>query len=473
MTCLLRSRPPVCMHLVVLKPFSSMRPLPGILFLFACLLTLGSGIPVSGQSADELMERRSRLANDLADGLVVLPSRIQEKAMEQPAWIQDPAFQYFTGLTTIPGSILVVDTHTNSHVLFSGGTPSSFGVPLDTLDILNRPDLMVASGLDAVLPMDRFIPWMNSRLNDTERQATLFLNEARRPSRSTLPASMPPVSGGLDAWKYSLQATFPDATIKSAEAVIRELRWKKSAVEIAHLGRNGILSASALRAGMSAIEPGRTQRMAESAVVAACLEAGAEGPSFWPWVMTGPNAHIGTVVRSFYDYSHLNRTFLPGELVRVDIGCMSGGYGGDVGRTIPVDGQFTPEQGRIWDLLVLGYRAGVSAMIPGASMDDIARASRRAIRDQRGQSEELDAVIDIMTADPGVSWHIHGVGIESGETPGSVLVAGAVLAFEPMISVGEHAYYLEDMWLITDTGVENLTSGLPTTRQEIERFLRQ
>ncbi|TDI35762.1 MAG: hypothetical protein E2P02_27285 [Acidobacteria bacterium] len=37
------------------------------------------------------------------------------------------------------------------------------------------------------------------------------------------------------------------------------------------------------------------------------IEAGAEGPSFWPWTMSGPNAHSGNLVRSFYDYHHLDR----------------------------------------------------------------------------------------------------------------------------------------------------------------------
>jgi Xaa-Pro aminopeptidase len=447
------------------------RTIQGVLSLFAFLLVFCSAVSANGQSADELVERRNRLAHELTDGLVILPARIQEKAMEQPAWIQEPSFQYFTGLSTIPGSILVVDTRANSHVLFAAGAPLSFGIPLDTLDIQNRPDLIEASGLDAVLPMDRFIPWVNSRLGDTERQAVIYLNEARQPSRSTLPESMPPVSGGIASWRYSLEKAFPDTEIRSAAAVIRELRWQKSAVEIKHLRRNGMMSAAALKAGMRAIQQGSMQRTAESAVVAACLEAGAEGPSFWPWVMSGPNAHIGSVVRSFFDYSHLNRAFQPGELVRADIGCMSGGYGGDVGRTVPVSGLFTPEQGRIWDLLVIGYRAGVSAMKPGMNVEDVAEASRRAIRQQRGQSPELDSMIDIMTGNPGVAWHIHGVGIESGETPGPVLVEGAVLAYEPMISIGEHAYYLEDMWLITDSGAENLTPGLPTTRQELESFL--
>jgi len=435
------------------------------------MLATTTSLPGNAQTPLELQDRRARLASSLPAGLVILPGRIEEKAMEQPAWIQDPSFQYYTGLHTIPGGILVIDTAAGHDILFSGGAPLSFGMPQDTLDIQNRPDLIEASGLDAVLPMDRFIPWVENRLTRIGPDASLFVNEPRQPAQQVLPDGMPPVSGWHALWRHSLSTTFPQAEIRSAADVIIQARWQKSAFEIARLRRNGEASAVALKAGMHAVEAGMLQRTAEAAVVASCLESGMEGPSFWPWVMTGPNAHLGAVVRSFYDYEHLNRTFRSGELVRVDIGCMSGGYGGDVGRTIPVSGRFTPAQGRIWDLLVTGYQAGVAAMQPGVSLDDVAAASRSAIVARRGQSPDLDEAIDRLTAPDGVIWHIHGVGIESGETPGDLLVEGAVLAFEPMISVGQHAYYLEDMWLITASGAVNLTPGLPTTREEIETFL--
>jgi Xaa-Pro aminopeptidase len=51
-------------------------------------------------------------------------------------------------------------------------------------------------------------------------------------------------------------------------------------------------------------------------------------------------------------------------------------------------------------------------------------------------------------------------------------VAGAVIAFEPIFSVGADAYYLEDMIHITTTGAEVLSAGLPYTASEIEAAMR-
>ena len=437
------------------------------------LTTILAAVPVrvvSGQSTAEWRERRSQLAAAHPDALIILPGRWEEKAMEQPGWIQEPSFFYFTGLANIPGAILLIDGRSNTHILFAAPSPSSFGVPIEDLDLLSRDDLIAESGIDAVLPMDRFTTYVTRQLE--LGNPILKLNAPRMPESGSLPEGMLAVSGFHALWQQSLEASFPDARFGSVAETIQQMRWVKSDTEIRLLRPNGLASAAALRAGMKAVAAGRTQRQAEATVIASCLESGMEGPSFWPWVMGGPNAHLQNVIASFRDYHHLNRTFLEGELVRVDIGCMSGGYGGDVGRTIPVSGTFSQEQGTIWDLLVTGYQAGVRAMRPGVSVDDIAEAARSAIQ-EAGEADP--AVVDLATllsSPDGVSWHIHGVGIESGESPADgILRAGSVLAFEPMVSVGDHAYYLEDMWLITDAGVENLTPDLPTSRNDIEHFL--
>ena len=404
--------------------------------------------------------------------MIILPARWEEKTMEQPSWIQEPTFFYFTGLAETPGAILVLDASTDTHVLFAAPAPESFGISLPEADLMERPDLAAASGIDAVLPIERFAPFVRSRLEATDGPDRLLLDTPRFPTPQATPPGMLVVSGLHALWEQTLRQAFPDTPFGSVSDTVGQLRWTKSDEEIHHLRRNGKASAEALKAGMLAVRAGGAQREAEARVVATCLEEGMEGPSFWPWVMGGPNAHISRVVGSFYSYTHLDRTYQVGELVRVDIGCMSGGYGGDVGRTVPVSGTWTPDQARVWDLLVAGYLGGVAAMRAGVRLDAAQEASRSAVLAAGRADPSLTALSRRMAAEDGILWHIHGVGIESGETPGEpVLRAGSVIAFEPMFSLGTDAFYLEDMWLITDTGVELLTPGLPTTSTEIESFL--
>lgn len=270
-------------------------------------------------------------------------------------------------------------------------------------------------------------------------------------------------------WRRALQEKFPNVTLGSAAETIRAMRWVKSDSEVAVLREVAKPSASALLAGLRAVEPGVRQRASELAVVFGCIEAGAEGPLFWPWTMSGPNAHSRNLVRSFYDYHHLDREMKAGELVRIDIGCDLGHYEGDVGRTGPVSGAFWPEQAEAWDLLIRAYRAGLAAMKAGVTHKELAEASRRAVRRAQPSLESEHAPCSKAVTN---LWHVHGVGIDAGEERLPRLEEGSVIAYEPGFSVGEDAYYLEDMILITVTGHEVLSAGLPYTAEEIERGMK-
>jgi Xaa-Pro aminopeptidase len=50
---------------------------------------------------------------------------------------------------------------------------------------------------------------------------------------------------------------------------------------------------------------------------------------------------------------------------------------------------------------------------------------------------------------------------------------GMVLAWEPIFSVDGQGFYLEDMVLITPSGAEVLTKGLPYASEEIENAMRR
>jgi Xaa-Pro aminopeptidase len=146
-----------------------------------------------------------------------------------------------------------------------------------------------------------------------------------------------------------------------------------------------------------------------------------------------------------------------GELVRMDVGCALGHYEGDVGRTIPVSGKFNADQRETLDLLVRAYRAGLAAMKGGVPLQTVMERARSEVeRSKETLSSDYArrAAVTIIAAPLPATWHIHGVGLDGGETGTDTLEAGSVIAFEPMFSVDDDAYYM--------------TSGLPYTAAEIE-----
>jgi Xaa-Pro aminopeptidase len=52
------------------------------------------------------------------------------------------------------------------------------------------------------------------------------------------------------------------------------------------------------------------------------------------------------------------------------------------------------------------------------------------------------------------------------------LRAGMTVDYEPIFVVGGQGFYMEDMILVTPTGFEILTTGLPDSATEIERAMR-
>ncbi len=47
-----------------------------------------------------------------------------------------------------------------------------------------------------------------------------------------------------------------------------------------------------------------------------------------------------------------------------------------------------------------------------------------------------------------------------------------MIAFEPIVSIDDWGFYLEDMFLIAKEGAEGLTPGLPLTADEIEAAMK-
>ena len=256
-----------------------------------------------------------------------------------------------------------------------------------------------------------------------------------------------------------------------------ELRLVKSAAEINLLRRVGAASAAALLAGLRNIGAGRRQREVEAAVVAVCLTQ-SDGVSFWPWAMSGPLAVYPQPWGSLREPQHLDRLMKSGELTRLDVGCAHSGYMGDVGRTVPVSGAFSDGQRETWDLLVDAYRRGLAVIRDGIPVNQVIAASLDEIKRRQPNLRTTlarHAASTILAPNGAPYWQLHGVGLDIAEGPSSpidVLRSGMVFDYEPIFAVDGQGFYIEDMLLVTPTGYELLTPGLPYGAREVEDAMR-
>jgi len=423
--------------------------------------------------------RRERAYARLGSDVLIVRSQWAPAHHTQPSFEQDPTFFYFTGADRLLGAVLVLDGKTRRAELFLPSTLPRFLAQVS-------PDQPKAGAVDpATLHVDSVGPWEGFQRYITRRLAedpTVTIRVDADFTRDVMTGwvdaaldSIPRPPGPRWAWLDALRRRWPNATLVSGRDLVSEVRAVKDSAEVTALRRTAAISAAALRAGMHRFAPGRRQRDVEGTVVQACTTNGGDGHSFWPWVMSGPNAAFPTPLTSSVDMHNLDRVMRAGEVARLDIGCQLDHYMGDVGRTVPVSGAFTAEQAEVIDLMVAVYRAGLAVLRDGVADTTVIRAStteaaRRRSSMRTALGRHAAALIAVRDSIP--YWQIHGVGLDIAEGLPTVLRAGMVLDYEPIFVVDGQGFFMEDMILVTPTGYEILTKGLPTTAVEIERVMR-
>ena len=207
-----------------------------------------------------------------------------------------------------------------------------------------------------------------------------------------------------------------------------------------------------------------------------------------------------------------------GELVLIDAGCELDGYASDITRTFPANGKFTGPQRALYDLVVASQEAAVAITKPGARFTDPHEASVKVLAQgmldvgllDKNKVGSLDDVIEKRAYFPfymhrtshwlGMDVHDCGGYLEPSELgktterkdavtgdviinrPARILQPGMVLTIEPGIyvrpadGVPEQFHNIgiriEDDAIVTATGCELISRGVPVKADEIEALMR-
>lgn len=225
--------------------------------------------------------------------------------------------------------------------------------------------------------------------------------------------------------------------------LVERLRLVKDAAEVEAIQRAAAITDQALGAVVDLLVERPTERLFRAALDAAIIDAGADDLSFETIVASGPNSARA-------HHSAGTRRIEPGDLVVVDCGALVDGYHSDMTRTFSV-GRPGAEAAQILELAAAAHAAGIDAVKPGATGDDVDRAARAVIEAAGRGSEFVHGVG-------------HGVGLDIHEAPfmrGSdlPLVEGQVVTVEPGVyRSGVGGARVEDTVVVTEGGCRPLTS---------------
>ena len=439
------------------------------------LLCLPSASAQPSIDSAEYQARRRAAIQKVPDGIVLLHSVSGLKRWDESGLHQDASFFAFTGLANARGAILALDGTSGQSWLFVMPHSAASNADLrgsDAVSVDPGPSAEAALKIDHVAGWDTFASFVDSR-RQSNPKLVLYLDSAGQTGNMSGDVSNPVGIAAIEnphkLWRDAIRQRWTDLEIKDAFPILDEVRWVKSPAELALLRKAASVTAEGFWAGARAIAPGRTQRQVEGEVIRACLKAGSDGLSLWPWVRSGPFTMPSTLFEAFADYRNMDRTMQAGEVVRLDLGCDFRMYKGDFGRTLPVSGRFDAGQRETMELLNGAYLAGVEAMKPAGNSGQVRQAFRSYIEAHQSGLQTPLAREAASGALKNPMQPLHGLGVDMAEGAPRVFREGNVVCYEPGLIAGGQQYFVEDTILITSASHEILNPALPYAPADIER----
>src|SRR5215831_9344816 len=246
----------------------------------------------------------------------------------------------------------------------------------------------------------------------------------------------------------ALSQLLPRTSFMAAQAILARLREIKTPEEIDILRRLSRIADKAITDAYRSVRAGSSEMDLAAALTRGVYEQGAE---YFKLMI------VATGERSvFPNVGPTSRVLKPGDVCRVEIFPIIGGYHAGVCRTGAV-GVPPPQAERIWANLTACKYLLLDAIKPGASS--------RAIYDlYLSKLSELDL--------PPISFIGHGIGLHLHEDPylgpteDQPLEAGMVLGIEPLVYETGFGFGMQnkDMVLVTDNGCELLSDYANTDK---------
>jgi Xaa-Pro aminopeptidase len=412
-------------------------------------------------------ERRRRLAERVGDATVVLWGAGDDRGYgDVGVFRQSSSFFYLSGVE-LPNATIVMRPGDGGDLLFlpprnpnvERWTGPKWGPGEEAAEALGFDEVLSTQPSEIVLDARlRPVPGLEGRLQGWLGQPGAVL-ATELPSVAS-GAQLPPTH----RFVASLRDRLPSFVVADISEHLTALRVIKDEGEIELMRRAVAATIEGQRRAAKAIRPGVGEGVVDGIVYAAFRENGAEGLAFPSIVGSGYNA-------TTLHYDQNAGTCRDGELVVVDIGARFGYYCGDLTRTFPANGRFTPRQRDIYNLVLEAHDRAAEAIRPGVTVFELRKIAY-------GVFEE-SAVRDIDGGALG-QYFIHGLGHPLGldaHDPGSddmKLEAGMVITNEPGIYLpGEElGVRIENDFLVTADGAENLSADLPTAADDIEAMMR-
>ncbi|MFH1408396.1 MAG: aminopeptidase P family protein [Nanoarchaeota archaeon] len=396
-----------------------------------------------------------------------------------------PTFKYFTGLNS-PGSSFILDPNSGKFIVFAHQQTSK---ELEWQQPLPTHEEIKEMGADEVYEPVK----AEDKLREYGKNLALFGIEKKEGT-------------GYRVFRLShLQNTIADIRQKKSPAEIDAIRESIKATDLA------------LRYAMAAVQPGKTE--ADITGVLDWVYRKQHADHAFPPIVT----QAGHILHAEDNHQELR----DGALLLIDTGADLNGYMGDITRTIPVNGVYSPEQRDIVQAVIDAHDEVIKNMKPGAQYQEdpenkegmsLYKVASMVILDRlrdiglikgdleemyaadvhklffyhglghqlgvsthdlaefptRGNKDKIRTRIDtlekdmVLSVEPGTYFNpLKIYAVRQGDKAFPYLIRDKISRFVPLIGGGRH----ESDVLVTADGAENLSEFIPGTLKALEAIV--
>jgi Xaa-Pro aminopeptidase len=191
----------------------------------------------------------------------------------------------------------------------------------------------------------------------------LWLEQDNHPRRNTY------VQTRNARMQAALQAAYPDAVVKSLYDILAGMRLVKTEEELVQLREACRITGEGFVELLGSIKPGMGEWEMEGILSSAYIRRRARKFSFLPIIASGKDTCV-------LHYISNHKRCEDGDLILFDIGAEYGGYAGDMTRTVPANGKYTPRQKAVYEACLAVHRYAREIMRPGLKKSEYERLVR-------------------------------------------------------------------------------------------------
>ncbi len=451
---------------------------------YAAEAALAATLDVDNPDPDRLREifakRRARVLEAMPEGAMLIYSveRAQERRLEfQVPHSDNHDFIYLSGLDgldSLDSALLLLPAAPDARgrldgpvkswvVLYTSGDPEALARRTGIDDV--RPFAVLENDLSVA--MTDFRDWRITQVRRWplaaalsrawgERDKVLYLNYPR-----FFRLGMPEPSRLAEFER--IKRFSPEIEARDSADILDQVRMLQDSWSLANLKRAVEITGEGVVEALRAARPGMSEKQVMEVMDFVYRYRGAtlgfptsvrrEGVETTADEPTIPEGWIEFVPRSG------GAMFQPGDMVWTDTGAAFNHYSADIQRNMPIDGRFSSEQRRLYEIALDVQKTVIDMVRPGVTWWELHDKAIEMLRDAGGYDEHYYYGIG----------HFIGMEVHDEGDYLAPLKSGMVLSIEQGVMPPEGPRVaFEDDVLVTDSGYEWLSRIIPIEIDEVE-----